>query len=568
MHIDVIPNRKSRPAYLLRETFREGNKVRKRTVANLSALTDEQIHALRAILKGEQLYPVETLFNVIGSRAHGHVDAVRTAMTKLRMGLLLDTTPSRERDLVLAMLAARILSPRTKLATTRWWHTTTLAEDFGVTDATETDLYAAMDWLLERQGAIQKTLAARHLGTDSLVLYDLSSSYFEGTTCPLARLGYSRDGKRGLLQVNYGLLTDRRGCPVAVSVYEGNIADPQTLMPEITRLKQDFGIGQLVMIGDRGMISQKAIDTLSNEAGIDWITALRSTSIRALVSEGHVQLDLFDQRNLFELVHPDYPGERLVACRNPALAELRAHKRESLLQATEKHLEKIRTAAAKGRLKGQDTIGVRVGKVINQYKMAKHFSLDISDDAFDFYRKTDDILAEARLDGLYIIRTSVPAGTMDAAECVRQYKSLAQVERAFRTLKSVDLRIRPIHHRLADRVRAHILLCVLAYYIEWHMREAWRELMFADEDQAAKATRDPVAPAKRSEAARLKAQSGKLTDGTAAHSFSTLLAELSAIVRNTCCAALPGESTSTFEVMTSANTQQQRALDLLQKITL
>ena len=322
------------------------------------------------------------------------------------------------------------------------------------------------------------------------------------------------------------------------------------------------------MIGDRGMISQKAIDTLSNEAGIDWITALRSTSIRALVSEGHVQLDLFDQRNLFELVHPDYPGERLVACRNPALAELRAHKRESLLQATEKHLEKIRTAAAKGRLKGQDTIGVRVGKVINQYKMAKHFSLDISDDAFDFYRKTDDILAEARLDGLYIIRTSVPAGTMDAAECVRQYKSLAQVERAFRTLKSVDLRIRPIHHRLADRVRAHILLCVLAYYIEWHMREAWRELMFADEDQAAKATRDPVAPAKRSEAARLKAQSGKLTDGTAAHSFSTLLAELSAIVRNTCCAALPGESTSTFEVMTSANTQQQRALDLLQKITL
>ena len=567
MHIDVIPNRSSRPAYLLRETFREGKSVKKRTIANLSALTDEQIHAFRAVLKGERLYPVEMLFNVIGSRAHGHVEAVHLAMTRLRLGPLLDAKPSRERDLVLAMLAARIVSPRTKLATTRWWHTTTLAEDFGVAEASETDLYAAMDWLLERQGAIQKKLARRHLGADSLVLYDLSSSYFEGTTCPLAQLGYSRDGKRGMLQVNYGLLTDRRGCPVAVSVYEGSTSDPETLMPEIARLKQDFGVEQLVMVGDRGMISQKAIDALTQEQGVRWITALKSASIRTLVTQGHVQQDLFDERNLFELVHPDYPGERLVACRNPALAQLRAYKREDLLCATERQLEKIKGSVTKGRLKRQDKIGVRVGRVINQYKMAKHFVLDIQDDCFGFQRNADSITAEARLDGLYIIRTSVPAEAMGAAECVRQYKSLAQVERAFRTLKSIDLRIRPIHHRLADRVRAHILLCVLAYYVEWHMREVWRELMFADDDQTAKTTRDPVAPAKRSATAKAKAQTGKLADGTPAHSFSTLMAELSAIVRNTCRASLPGESASTFDVVTTANPKQQRALDLLQTIT-
>lgn len=567
MHIDVIPNRSSRPAYLLRETFREGNKVRKRTIANLSALSDEQIHAFRALLRGERLYPADMLFNVIGSRAHGHVEAVRLVMSKLHMGPLLDAKPARERDLVLAMLAARILSPRTKLATTRWWHTTTLAADFGVADASETDLYAAMDWLLERQGAIQKKLAKRHLGADSLVLYDLSSSYFEGTTCPLAQLGYSRDGKRGMLQVNYGLLTDRRGCPVAVSVYEGSTSDPETLMPEIARLKHDFGVEQLVIVGDRGMISQKAITALTHEQGVRWITALKSPAIRSLVAQGHVQLDLFDERNLFELRHPDYPGERLVACRNPALAQLRAHKREDLLRATEKQLEKIRGSVARGRLKGRDKIGLRVGRVINQYKMAKHFVLEIRDDRFAFQRASDSIASEARLDGLYIIRTSVPAEAMAAAECVRQYKSLAQVERAFRTLKSVDLRIRPIHHRLADRVRAHILLCVLAYYVEWHMREAWRELMFADEQQCAKTTRDPVAPAKRSRSAKAKALTGKLPDGTPAHSFSTLLAELAAIVQNTCRAKLPGESTSTFDVVTTPNPKQQRALELLQNIT-
>jgi hypothetical protein len=568
MHIDVVPNRNSRPAYLLRESIREGSKVRKRTIANLSSLSDEQISALRAVLANQALYPIETLFNVVGSKAQGHVEAVRVAMSRLKISSLLASRPCPERDLVLAMLAARVLAPNTKLATTRWWHTTTLADDFGVAEADETDLYAAMDWLVERQGAIEKRLAKRHLGPGSLVLYDLSSSYFEGTTCPLARLGYSRDGKKGTLQVNYGVLTDRRGCPVAVSVYEGNTADPETLMPEVERLQRDFEIGEFVMVGDRGMISQKAINALKARSGIDWLTALKSTSIRALVGEGHVQMDLFDERNLFELTHPEYPDERLIACKNPALAELRGHKRASLLEATEKLLEKVRQSVLKGRLKGQDKIGVQVGKVINRYKVAKHFDLTIEDDAFTFARRAESIATEAQLDGLYIIRTSLPETTMGAAECVRQYKSLAQVERAFKTLKSVDLRIRPIHHRLENRVRAHILLCVLAYYIEWHMREAWRELLFADEDPAAKATRDPVAPAERSAAAQAKARTRTLPDGTPAHSFATLLAELSTIVRNTCLATPLGQPASTFEAVTRANPKQQHALDLLQNINL
>jgi len=568
MHIDVVPNRNSRPAYLLRESFREGSKVRKRTIANLSSLSDEQISALRAVLANQALYPIETLFNVVGSSAQGHVEAVRVAMSRLKIPALVASRPCPERDLVLAMLAARVLAPNTKLATTRWWHTTTLADDFGVAEANEADLYAAMDWLLDRQGAIEQRLAKRHLGPGSLVLYDLSSSYFEGTTCPLAYLGYSRDGKKGTLQVNYGVLTDRRGCPVAVSVYEGNTADPETLMPEVERLQRDFEIGEFVMVGDRGMISQKAINALKARPGADWLTALKSTSIHALVGEGHVQMDLFDERNLFELTHPEYPDERLIACKNPALAELRGHKRESLLEATEKLLEKVRQSVLKGRLKGRDKIGVQVGKVVNRYKVAKHFDLSIEDGVFSFARRADSIATEAQLDGLYIIRTSLPETTMDAAECVRQYKSLAQVERAFKTLKSVDLRIRPIHHRLENRVRAHILLCVLAYYIEWHMREAWRELLFADEDQAAKATRDPVAPAERSAPAHAKARTHTLPDGTPAHSFATLLAELSTIVKNTCLATPPDQPASTFEAVTRANPKQQHALDLLQNITL
>jgi transposase len=441
-----------------------------------------------------------------------------------------------------------------------------LAEDFGVADASEDDLYAAMDWLLVRQPAIQKKLAARHLRAGGLVLYDLSSSYFEGTCCPLAKLGYSRDGKKGLLQVNYGLLTDARGCPVAVSVHEGNVADSQTLLPEVTRLRHDFGIEQLVLVGDRGMISSKAIDELRASDGIAWITALKSVSIRALIEQGQLQLGLFDERNLVELSSPDYPGERLVACRNPELAKLRAHKREALLAATERNLAPIKARVDAGKLAGADAIGLRVGKVIDQYKVAKHFAVEIGERSFTFTRKADSIAAEAALDGLYIIRTSVPAAQMDAPSCVRNYKSLANVERAFRSLKTIDLKVRPIHHRLADRVRAHILLCMLAYYVEWHMREAWRELMFADVDQTAKATRDPVAPAKRSEAALAKAAHHTLDDDTPVHSFATLLSDLATIVRNTCRTPRAGDDARTFDVLTTPTAKQKRALDLLQQI--
>jgi transposase len=566
MHIDVVPNRNSRPAYLLRESYRDGKKVRKRTIANLSALSDEQIAAIRAILAGQWLAPVGSLFEIEASRAHGHIDASRVAMSRLGMTTLLSARPSRERDLVCAMIAARIVQPQTKLATTRWWHTTTLAEDFGVGDATEDDLYAAMDWLLARQNRIQKKLAGRHLQTGSLVLYDLSSSYFEGSHCPLAKRGYSRDGKKGKLQVNYGLLTDRRGCPVAVSVHEGNTADPQTLMPEIDRLRNDFGLAQLILVGDRGMIAQKAIDTLKEQNGIDWITALKSGAIRALIEQKHLQTGLFDERNLFEFTCPGYPGERLVACRNPQLAALRAHKREDLLAATENNLAKVCSMVEAGRLQGRDKIGLRVGKVVNQYKVAKHFTLDIQLRSFAFARNAESIAAEAALDGIYVIRTSLPGQQMDAADCVRHYKSLANVERAFRTLKSVDLRIRPIHHRLADRVRAHIFLCMLAYYVEWHLREVWRELLFADSDQAAKATRDPVAPAKRSAAAQRKAVTRTLDDDTPAHSFATLMSELSTIVRNTCRAPNAESDSRTFEVVTTPSAKQRRAFELIQQI--
>jgi transposase len=568
MHIHVVPNRGSPPTVLLRESYREGAKVRKRTLANLSSLSPAQVEAMRAVLRGEELRPVAQTFEISSSRAHGHVQAVATAMQRLGFAALIAAKPCRERDLVLALVAARIVAPQTKLATTRWWHTTTLAEDFGVADAGEDDLYAAMDWLLARQDRIQQKLAARHLHSGALVLYDLTSSYFEGITCPLAKLGHNRDGKRGLLQVNYGLLTDARGCPVAVSVHEGNTADSNTFMPEVQRLRQSFGIERMVMVGDRGMIAQKAIDEMRESDGIGWITALKSASIRVLIEEGQLQLDLFDERNLLELSSPDYPGERLVACRNPQLAKSRAHKREALLSATELSLARIKARVDAGKLSGQDAIGLRVGKVINQYKVAKHFELAIGEAAFSFQRQADSIAAEAALDGLYLIRTSVPAAQMDAPDCVRNYKALANVERAFRSLKTVDLKVRPIHHHLADRVRAHLFLCLLAYYVEWHLREAWRELMFADTDQEAKVTRDPVAPAKRSKAALTKVASKQLDDATPAHSFCTLMAELATIVRNTCRTPQAGPDAPTFEVTTAPNPKQNRAFDLLQQIQL
>ena len=566
MHIDGVPNRTSRPTYLLRESYREGKKVRKRTLANLSALSDKQIETIRAVLAGQSMRPVEQLWQTVRSRPHGAVQAVRLAMQKLGFEALIGSRPGPQRDAVCAMVAARILSPHTKLATTRWWHTTTLPEEFGVADMDENDLYAAMDWLLERQDAIQKKLAARHLSQGGLALYDLSSSYFEGRCCPLARIGYSRDGKRNTLQVNYGLLTNREGCPVAISVYEGNTGDARTLPDQVRRLRDDFGLGRLVLVGDRGMISHKAIEDLRSLEGLAWITALKSAQIRSLVQGGALQLGLFDERNLIEFIHPEYPGERLVACRNADLGRLRAHKREALLVATEKELEKVRARIRKGSLAGRDRIGVCVGKVVNKYKVAKLFALDIEDDSFQFHRLTASIAAEAALDGIYIIRTNVPNRQMDSAEAVRSYKALAEVERAFRSMKTIDLHVRPIHHWLATRVRAHIFLCMLAYYVEWHMRKVWRELLFADEDLKSKTRRDPVAAAQRSEAALNKAATHTLDDGSPAHSFRTLLQELSTIVRNTCQPA-DGPTQLNFQMTTVPNPTQQRALQLLNSIT-
>ena len=566
MHIDIVPNRKSRPAVLLRESWREGAKTFKRTLANLSALPPDQIDAIRKILKGETLVPVMELFEITRSVHHGHVEAVRIAMKHLGFESLVASRSSRERDLVVAMVTARILAPNSKLATVRSWHTTTVPEVFGVSDAGEDDLYAALDWLVERQEQIEKKLAARHLPKGGLVLYDLSSSYFEGKTCPLAALGHNRDGKHGKLQVNYGLLTDAEGRPVAVSVFEGNTGDPKTLMPAVEKLKKTFSIDAFVIVGDRGMISQKQVDELRQKDGIDWITALRSSTIQKLVDAGYIQLGLFDERNLFEMTHPDFPGERLVVCRNQELARLRAHKRASLLEATRNELEKVRGMVSRGKLNGKDVIGVRVGRVIDKYKVAKHVVLDIRDDGFDFHINADKVAQEASLDGLYVVRTSLASQAMATDDVVRSYKRLAQVERAFRSLKTVDLQVRPIRHRLEERVKAHIFLCMLAYYVAWHMMQAWRPLLFSDEDQQAKTSRDPVAPAKRSQQALDKVHSKVLDDGTPAHSFQTLLNDLSTIVRNAC--RRPGAPTdeSTFDVVTSPSPVQQRAYDLLKSI--
>ena len=552
--------------HLLRRSYREGGTVKNETLGNLSHLPEAVVDVIRRMLQGETFVPVAQAFQVIASRAQGHVRAVAGAMERLGFARVLASAPSRERDVICALVAARVIAPQTKLATTRWWQTTTLADDFGVADVSEDDCYAAMDWLLARQDRIQKKLAARHLQDGGLVLYDLTSSYFEGSCCPLAKRGYSRDGRRGTLQVNYGVITNAAGCPVAVSVYDGNTADSRTFLPAVHKVRDDFGIAHVVMVGDRGMISSQAIDAMRDMEGMDWVTALKTGSIRALVEQGHLQLDLFDERNLLELTSPDYPGERLVACRNPHLAKKRALTREDLLVATERGLAKIRTRVAAGTLKGADAIGVCVGRIINQYHVAKHVVLTISDRAFSYARDDARIAAEAALDGLYIIRTSLSAAQMEAAQCVRTYKSLSNVERAFRALKTVDLHVRPIHHRTADRVRAHIFLCVLAYYVEWHLRDAWRDLLFADPDQAAKATRDPVAPAVRSKAAQAKASHHTLDDGTPTHSFATVLAELATIVRNTCRTPHAGPDAPTFDVLTTPNAKQQRAFTLLQQI--
>ena len=569
MHIDTIPNRNSRPAYLLRESIRDGKHVRKRTLANLSSLPIEQIEAIRRVLKGERLGPVEDGLEVVRSLSHGHVDAVTTAMRRLGFDKIIDARPSRERALVAAMVAERILAPEaSKLGMTRAFTDTTLGEDLGVADASEDELYAAMDWLGERQEAIEKRLARRHLKDGGLVLFDLTSSYFEGVTCPLAKIGYSRDGKRGTLQVNYGLLTDARGCPVSVSVFEGNTGDPKTLLPQVEKVRRSFGLDRMVLAGDRGMISNMQIEALAKLDGVDWITALKSGAIARLAEGGHLQLDLFDERNLITLTHPDYPGERLIACRNPALARQRAEKRRDLIAATQVELEKVAAMVAAGRLKDAGAIGVRAGKVLDKYKVAKHFDLAIAKASFSYKLNDARVAAEAALDGLYVIRTSVAEADMGPGEAVLNYKRLAEVERAFRTLKGVDLQVRPIRHRLEERVKAHIFLSMLAYYVQWHMIEAWAPLTFKDEAVAEPARlADPVAPARRSQAALAKVRTRTLADGTPAMSFTRLLAHLATIVRNTMRprSARPGEAT--FTLTTRPTSKQQQALDLIAAIS-
>jgi hypothetical protein len=569
MYIDIVPNRGSPPAILLRESIREGKRVRKRTIANLSALPIAQAEMIRRVLKGEKLGPLESVLDVVRSQAHGHVEAVLTAMRRLGFDKLIDAKASRERDLVVAMVAGRIIAPEaSKLAMTRAWADTTLPDELGVVDTQEDELYAAMDWLIERHEAIEKRLARRHLKAGGLVLFDLTSSYFEGVTCPLAKLGYSRDGKRGTLQVNWGLLTDAGGRPVAVSVFEGNTGDPGTLLPQVEKVRTTFGIDKIVMVGDRGMISQVQIDAMRELDGLQWITALKSGAIRTLAGGGALQMDLFDKRNLAAFTHADFPGERLIACRNPELARLRAAKRNDLLAATAAELDKVSAMVASGRLKGRARIGVRIGKVVGKYKVGKHFDLVIEDAAFAFAINAERVAAEAALDGLYVIRTSVGESDMSAQAAVLNYKRLAEIERGFRTLKGVDLSVRPIRHRLEARVKAHILLSMLAYYVQWHMIEAWAPLTFKDEADAEMVRlRDPVAPAKRSQAALDKVHSRLLPDGTPAMSFTRLLAHLATITRNTVRSASARIGEATFTLTTRPNPKQQQALDLLATIS-
>jgi len=565
MYVDIIPNRKSPPAILLRESIRQGDKIVKRTLANLSSLSIAQAHDIRQVLKGKKLVQPEKHFTILRSRTHGHVDAVLLTIRRLGLDKLIASRRCRERDLVISMVASRILCPQSKLALTRDLGNSTLGELLSVEGVDENELYGAMDWLHKRQDGIEKRLAAKHLQEGGRVLYDLSSSYFEGTKCPLAARGYNREQKKGKLQVNYGLLTDQRGCPVSISVFPGNTTDPKTLMLQVEKLQEKFNLKSVVLVGDRGMITQRQIDDIKEYEGMEWITALKSGAIRKLMDAKVIQPTLFDERNLFELVHPGFPGEKLVACRNPELAYRRKHKRQDLLKATTEELEKIQGMIERGYLKDVDKIGVRVGKVINKYKMAKHFKFEITEKEFSFKIDKEKVREEAALDGIYVIRTSLEK--LPAEDAVRHYKSLSQVERAFRSIKTMDLEVRPINHYLEKRVKAHLFLCMLAYYVKWYMMEAWRPLLFADEDQQAKQTRDPVAPAKRSAKAEEKIHSKRLEDGTVAHSFQSLLRNLATIVRNTCQKQSTDDpNIPSFTVDTQHSKKQQEAFQLLQDI--
>jgi transposase len=536
MYIAVVPNRNSPPAVLLREGWREGNKTRQRTLANLSDWPAEKIETFRRLLRDEPLVSPQDLFTTQKTIPHGHVEAILEMIARLKLDQVISAQPCRERDLVIAMIVQRLIDPCSKLATTRQWHSTTLAGEMGVAEASEDDLYYAMDWLLERQERIEKKLAARHLQQGGIVLYDVSSSFYEGHTCPLAQFGHDRDGKNGLPIIVYGVMTNGQGCPVAVSVYAGNTGDPATVSDQIEKLREKFRLERVVLVGDRGMLTQPQIDKLKQHAGMGWITALTSTAIRGLVDQGALQLSLLDEKNLVEITSPEYPAERLMVCHNPMLEEKRQRKREKLLQATEKNLEKISKEAARRKnkpLKATE-IGVKVGKVLGRHKMGKHFECTIGEGSFTWSRRLESIAQEQKLDGIYVVRTSEPAERLSAEETVRTYKSLAEVERAFRCLKGIDLLVRPIRHRTKDRVPAHIFLCVLAYYVEWHLRQAWAPLLFEEEQRVEqRSQRDPVLPAQPSASALSKKHSHQTAHGLPVHSFADLLKQLASRARVT-----------------------------------
>ena len=536
MYIETVPNRNSPPAILLRQAWREGKKTCKRTLANLSDWPQEKIETFRRLLQDEPLVSPHDLFTTQNSLPHGHVEAILQMIRKLELERLLSSQPCRERDLVVAMIVQRLIAPVSKLAMARQWHSTTLAEELGVGQATEDDLYAAMDWLGERQERIEKKLAARHLHEGGLVLYDVSSSFYEGRTCPLAKFGHNRDDKQGLPIIVYGVMTNGEGCPVAVSVYAGNTGDPTTVADQIDKLREKFGLERMVMVGDRGMLTQPQIDKLKLHAGMGWITALTSTAIRQLLEQGALQLSLLDDKNLAEISAPEYPGERLLVCHNPILEEQRQRKRQALLQATEKSLQKIAKEVARRKKKplSAAAIGIKVGKVLGRYKMAKHFECKIEEGSFVWSRRAESITQEEKVDGIYVLRTSEPGERLSAEDTVRSYKSLAEVERAFRCLKGIDLLVRPIRHRTEDRVPEHIFLCVLAYYVEWHLRRAWAPLLFEDEERwEQRQHRDPVRSAQPSTSAQQKKQSHETADGLPVHSFQTLIAELASRARVT-----------------------------------
>lgn len=565
MYIERVPNRNSRPALLLREAWREGKTIRKRTLANLTDWPAAKVEALRRLLRGEALTSPQQLFTIERSLPHGHVEAILGTVRRRGLDTLIAAKRCRERDLVLALLVERLLHPCSKLATTRLWDTTTLAEELAVEDATEDDVYAAMDWLGARQARIEQKLAKCHLAEGGRVFYDVSSSFYEGRTCPLAQFGHDRDGKKGLPVIVYGVLTDEAGRPVAVEVYPGDTGDPTTVPDQVVTLRERFGLARVVLVGDRRMLTETQLETLRQFPGVGWISALRGPAIREVVESGSLQLSLFDAQHLAEITAPEYPGERLIACFNPLLAEERRRTRQELLAATEKAFAAIAREVVRRRKTPLTAaeIGVKVGRVRNRFKVGKHFELTIVDGGFRWVRREESIRRESELDGIYIIRTSEPQAQLSAADAVRTYKRLALVERVFRCLKGSDLRVRPIHHRTENRGRAHFFLCLLAYYVEWHMRQALRPLLFDDEELAQECqTRDPVAPAQPSLSAKRKKAVRRTADGLPVHSFDTLLLSLGTQCRNT-CRMQADPAAPRFQQVTEPTLLQARALELL-----